>query len=717
MVASVDVRGKVLLKGEPVQGVVVTALSTSSFKTKTNASGSFRFASLPIKTGENDTTVYQIKISTGIFSKSYLLEVGADQLGKRINLPNTILPSGQIELTVTDGVDPIEGAILEFGISGGESERIITPSNGKYMSSENLRKATYVVSVSKSGLLVPQNTIRLELPSDTTLLRYNVVLPYRQLPVTKILADAKTEVAVVHKPEYNASKSSGILYYKKASQNQFLQVSMTKTGDTLQAEIPALYFTEDITFYTSITDSAQNNTYLSSQKTITPLASGILTNIRVTPTLSGQTLRVGETYNLELFVRDGINKSLEDRFNGDDGDGYIVWENLTDSSGLKIISKQGTRAQLVAEKPGNYTLKVTANLDGSLVSKNIDMNVSAIPLKTISVSIPAKQLSNSTTHLFGYSAIDTSGNSVLLGESLKWTINPAPMGTVDSRGVFTPASNSHFGTFSVTVSDSISGLKGISDQVELVARVEPDKEYVLTNGLGLELSIPAGAIEVSSQVSLAETRPADTKKYVFAQGGDVSYTVGERIYQLSFSGSELKKPAQLTLPEDTTISELHTGARSIAQFNFTTLQWEILESLVPKTVSQGSGTVIIEKLGQFAVLAANEPLGIKHAAVLPSPFSPGIAPVKIGYWLDTSFPPAKVSIKIYNLRGELVRTLFEDELQQPGRYGSSTSNREITWDGLTDNGNMARNGRYIVQIVAKDQQDEVVELLQVVLIK
>lgn len=91
--------------------------------------------------------------------------------------------------------------------------------------------------------------------------------------------------------------------------------------------------------------------------------------------------------------------------------------------------------------------------------------------------------------------------------------------------------------------------------------------------------------------------------------------------------------------------------------------------------------------------------------------------MKIGYWLDTAFPPAKVTIKIFNIRGELVRTLLENDLQQPGRYGSQSSTKEILWDGLTDAGNMARNGRYVVQISAKDQQGEDVQLLQVILIK
>ena len=138
-----------------------------------------------------------------------------------------------------------------------------------------------------------------------------------------------------------------------------------------------------------------------------------------------------------------------------------------------------------------------------------------------------------------------------------------------------------------------------------------------------------------------------------------------------------------------------------------------------KSVSgfNSAGSVEVTSLGQFAVLAENEPLGIKYAAVLPSPFSPDIAPLRLGYFLNTAFPPAKVNIRIFNIKGELVRTLLEDDLQQPGRYGSASSLQELTWDGLTDGGNLARNGRYVIEIRAKDQQDEKVKLLQVVLIK
>jgi hypothetical protein len=716
--ASVDVRGIVRYKGDGVQGVSVEALSGSAFNATTNSSGQFRFATLPIKTGSTDTTVYQIKVKSGLFTKSYTLALSANDIGKRRNVPTTNLPSGQINLLVTDGVKPLEGATLEFGISGGESNEIVTGVDGTFSSDDNLRKATYVVSVSKSGYLIPRNTIKIPLPSDTTVVQNEVVVPFRQLAVTKILADEETAVNVINPVGYDNSAVSGELFYKKASQTQFQKVTMTQSGDTLTASIPAINSTEQVTFYSSISDSNAANTFVSNQRTITPLASGILTNVRLTPSVNGQTLRVGESYNLEMLVRDGVNKSLADKFEGENALGEVTVTNLSDSTGIELASTSGTFIRLKALKSGAYKLRASAKLNGSNVSANVTFTVSEVPLQSIVVNAPAKQLDNSAVHVFSYSALDTTGRTVLLGESLEWNIQPSNFGTIDNRGVFTPTANTFLGSFVIAAKDSVSGLIGSSDQVDLVANVKPDEAYTLTNGGGLELQLPAGSVDFTSRIALTETNPPPSKKFVFAQGSDQSYTVGDRIYVFSFSGSELKSTAQLTLPVDTTISELNTGDREIARFNFTTLQWEVFDDIIAKNKLAGlAGTVSTERLGQFAVLAANEPLGIRNAAVLPSPFSPDIAPVKIGYWLDTAFPPAKVSIKIFNIRGELVRTLLENDLQQPGRYGSRSSEKEILWDGLTDAGNLARNGRYVVQITAKDQQGEDVQLLQVILIK
>ena len=713
----VTVRGYVRLKGEPVKDLQVTAQSASSFTATTNSNGQFTFQ-LPLKEGANDTTVYQVKVTSGVFSKSYLLSLTTADVGKNKTVSTTHLPSGKIQLSVSDGVSPISGAEINFGILGGEAETEITGDDGIYSSEENLRKAKYVVSASKEGYLYPSKTITVDLASDTTILERDVYLPYQQLSVTEILADQKTEVQVVNTAGYDNSKASGVLYYKQASVAQYTAVNMTKVGDSLRAELPVFGSVEEVTFYTAITDSSRNNTYLSSETTIAPLASGILSNIRITPTLTGQTIRAGDSYNLELFVRDGINKSLEDKFVGDTALGEVTWSVLTEESGIKLTEEEGTSVKLQATKAGTFKIKVAVNLEGKTITQSLDLEVTSIPIKEISVSSPAKQVANSNTHLFSYSAIDTTGGSVILGENLQWNVVPATAGSINSSGVFEPISENAIGSFSIQVVDPVSDVHGTSDVVELIAQIEPDKEYTLTDGNGLEVSIQEGSVDVPSQLSLGETTPPKTKKFVFAQGTDVSYTVADKIYVLSFSGSDLKKNATLSLPEDSSLA-LNEGAKEIGYFNFTTLQWEILDKQSAKSSSgvNSAGSVAVTSLGQFAVLAENEPLGIKYAVVLPSPFSPDIAPLRLGYFLNTAFPPAKVDIRIFNMKGELVRTLLEDDLQQPGRYGSASSLKELTWDGLTDAGNLARNGRYIIEIRAKDQQDEKVKLLQVVLIK
>ena len=736
----VDVRGRVLLRSTGFEGASIRAQSSTSITTLSDANGNYRFGTLPISIEEDDSTTYQFTISSGVFSKTYTRVIKPDQVTQQIVLPDTYVPSGQITIRVNDGKDPLPGTELVFGVSGGQSQKIITGNDGVYASESNLKEAEYTVSLFKEGYLYPENTIRISLDSDTTVLDSTFSLPYVQLPVGDILADQSTAVSVVSPAglQLDNTTVSAQLYYRVGSTGSFQSLSMQAIDggefhgvfgqsagvDTLRATIPVLGGVEPITLYTSVRDIEKEITYQSNQETITPLASGILSTVRITPGLKGKKIRLGDTYDLRVDLRDGINTSLQDKFEGDTTEGSVEWSLINNSSGIRLSTLEGTQTTLETLAAGTYQFRVITEYNGTSISETIDVEIQSMPIDSVVVSRPAKQISNASTHLFGYTAIDTSGSSVILGNSLEWKVNPNTVGTVDNRGVFTPTNNSTIGSFTVEVTDPVSGIQSKSDVVELVARILPEETYTLTNGSGMQLSLPEGSVEIPSQLSLGETTPPTTKKFVFAQGTDVSYTVSDLIYILSFSGSPLMKEAVLTLPDDTTMT-FNTGIREIGRFNFTTLQWELLEATQAKhsTVSmlrnnvESAGTVSISTLGQFAVMVENEPLGIKYAAVLPSPFSPEIAPLRIGYWLDSAYPPVKVDIQIVNMKGELVRTLLEDDLQQSGRYGSASSQKELLWDGKTDSGMWARNGRYIIQIKAKDQSAEVVKLLPVVLIK
>jgi hypothetical protein len=76
----------------------------------------------------------------------------------------------------------------------------------------------------------------------------------------------------------------------------------------------------------------------------------------------------------------------------------------------------------------------------------------------------------------------------------------------------------------------------------------------------------------------------------------------------------------------------------------------------------------------------------------PNPFNPT---TKIKYTVGTSQArSAVVSLRIYNVLGQLVRTLV-DEPKHPGSY-------EVRWDGRDEDGNEVASGIYFYKLQAGD---------------
>jgi len=730
----VTISGSVRLKGKGVANVKVSAISTSTYETVTSSNGSFRFLNLPVSSEANDTTVYQIQYNSGLFTKSALIRLSRTSIGTTQTMPVVNLPSGQIQLSISNGVEPLSGVQMKFGISGGTLVDFITDETGLYASLDNLRSANYLVSLFKEGFMIPDRTISIQLASDTSQLVRPIFLPYTQKGVSQILADRPTTVTVINVPEYNNSRSSGTLFYKTESQSAYSRVPLIRTTDSLYAQIPAIESEQSVSFYTVVNDTSRNNIYRSSETSIIPLASGILKTIRINPTLDQQTLRLGDSYSLRLVTRDGVNQSLADKFLGDEATGSVTWEILSGgTSNAEFLNQNGVDIQFKPEQVGAYKIKVAANLNGASYSRTINVTISEVPIKEIQVSRPSPRARNSASHLFSFSAFDTTDTKMLLGNSVNWSVEPREIGTITAAGLFTPTDLFTIGSFTAVLKDSISGIDGVSGAVDVFAVVNPEEAFLLTDNEGLILEIPANTIPAEAEISVRKIQPEKTKKFVFAKGTETSYTVSETVYSFNYSGSELQSPISLTLPVDNSLS-LFNGGRQLGRFDNRDLEWEIItdEFLATAPLFKGSSnqyTAVEENptelrsssimdFGQFAVLVANESLGLDHLVVLPTPFSPTIAPVKIGYFLSTAFPPATVNIKVYNMRGELIKNVLENDLQQPGLYGSATKGlKEITWDGTTNTGELVRNGRYIIEVKAKDQEKEVKKIIQVVVIK
>ncbi|MBN1155506.1 fibronectin type III domain-containing protein [candidate division KSB1 bacterium] len=78
----------------------------------------------------------------------------------------------------------------------------------------------------------------------------------------------------------------------------------------------------------------------------------------------------------------------------------------------------------------------------------------------------------------------------------------------------------------------------------------------------------------------------------------------------------------------------------------------------------------------------------------PNPFNPIRESTSLHYSLSKS---ATVTLKIFNIKGELIRTILEN------RYKIEGQHHEDSWDGRDDNGLYVQNGSYFCEIRASSQ--------------
>ncbi len=705
------------------EGVKVTANGQSTLTTTTNASGNFVFPSAPIRTGESDTTTYEVTVSGADFAtQRRILNIPSSQAGETVGVDNFLLPSGQITLTVTDGTEPLPGVSVTLARPGGQSREKVTGSDGQIVSESRLPSGTYRVSASKEGYLNPASTaLEYELQTDTSRLETTLSLPYRHIPPDSVRADQDTEFDITFEPETSVSEATATLFYKQASAQTYEDTVMTEVDASFTGVLPAQFSVSELEYFVQVKDEEAGITYTSPERTIKPLAAGILSSARLTPSLNDSRLRIGDAYDVELLLRDGLSESVEEEFVGEEAIGKVSWSLDDPSAGtIRFPDEQdSTRVEILFEEVGQYRLDIQAQLRGSFVDRSATVQVADPELKEVSVSSPTSRLSNQAggTQL-SVSAVDTTGANVLLGEKLAWSASPEEVATVSETGFLSVVDSTFIGPVTVNAKDTQTDLES-TQRVKIYATVDGQTDVTLRGKNGTEFTLPAGAVSFPAEVGLASGTQAPPKKHVRPLGTDQRYKVADDIRKFTFRadqslpGDSLQQDAILSFRSPPSL-RLHEGERRIGWFDKAEARWQM------QPTEKNGGRLrssSVRQFGEYAVMTQNRPLDVREVSVLPNPFSPEVSPLKIGYFLDTTDPPAEVTIRIFNVRGELVRTLLDDDLQNPGRYGSRTGVKEVTWNGMTDGGLKARNGRYIIEIKARDQTGVVTERVQVVLVK
>ena len=337
-----------------------------------------------------------------------------------------------------------------------------------------------------------------------------------------------------------------------------------------------------------------------------------------------------------------------------------------------------------------------ASLSGGGEMVNVDFVMEKVTIETICINGP-KDIPTTEPSQFSYVALTTDGRQALIEP--EWSVDKydAVANLTDTGKLRVKAD--YIGPLKLIVRDRFSGVEGFLHISALHHVTSTSSEMTLKNYGGASLYLPAQCMERPAQLRLSYPLLPEAMRNMS------KYTLVGKAYEFYPIGVKLPQEATVILP----IPEHALGQNCLmAHWRSEKLRWETLGG---QMIGTDAVELKTQELGRFVLQSESEPLGITNVSFLPNPFSPITGPLKISYDLSsdqTSRP--YVTIKLYNLAGDLIRTLVDNEPRIKGA-------QEEEWDGMTDAGGAALNGRYVVQMEAKDRSG-VRELLKtVVLIK
>jgi hypothetical protein len=603
---------------------------------------------------------------------------------------------------------------------------LITDENGYVSTDSTLHTGTYSVKItppsSGSDTYLAPNSYTIQFSqlssiSDTKILP----LKFNHSQIIPVSSLENISMTLTKAPNYT---DPVILHYKDL-QNVWREITMNSgsTNTELTASIPAQNRSGNIEFY-FVSESQTNGLTYSSQNEpdqwlIT--AAGIISanNSSLTP---GNSLI---TFNQRLRITADINDELENSLNElIDANGEVIW-TLADSTLGELSSVQGSKRSIDFISPLNAENYAQNLVNAKVKLNDITINLSAsVTIKEMRLSEifidGADEVSNSIINNY-YRVIAKSDSGEVM------TISPNVQSILEEQGSitvngdlikFTPK-NDFIGIVALKVSASdpnhsdimVENEKRISVYKLITPQTPAD---TLFTGLGCNLYLPEGMLSNgTANIYINHVQVSPVQQY------GTAYDVEGKVFHTLSSGNpnfNFKPGISFDV-----VSAENLSSKTIATWDFDRMQWIHLVS----QLNRSDSSVLVEEIpgwGQFALLSPSLALGLYDLKLLPNPFTPhdqigSNSGLQISFKIaskNTRYP--KVTCKVYNLNGSLVRTIVNQKAFLKGEYniGESTS---LYWDGRTDDHRMARNGRYVIHLVVEDAKDRKEYVKPVVLIK
>ncbi|MCU0633886.1 MAG: Ig-like domain-containing protein [Gemmatimonadaceae bacterium] len=210
---------------------------------------------------------------------------------------------------------------------------------------------------------------------------------------------------------------------------------------------------------------------------ITPIPVGT-----VTPSLPRPIIRIGETLQAAVVVRDSANN--------------IVTRPVTWTSGTPATATISATGLITAVAPGTTTL--TATSEGR--SGTVQLTVTPIPVTSVTVNVPRTTIRQGETLQATTTLRDSLGATVT--RPVTWSAAPTAIGTVSATGLLTAVAP---GT--VTVTATSEGVNGTAEITVTAAPVATVTVTVPRTGIRIGESIQATAVLRDSLGNVLTNRP------------------------------------------------------------------------------------------------------------------------------------------------------------------------------------------------------------------
>lgn len=631
-----------------------------------------------------------------------------------------ILASIQIFLT-EDGETPISDA--KISISNSEQSRTyLTNQEGLISTDSSFHTGDPIsIDISKSSENSTQfiNPLPFQILfnqlKDTTL---NITLPLKfdRHEIDTIGAKESIDIYLSKQPDYGGEVA---LVYTNLNGNKNEIIMSAHSENLLSASVPAQMKSGTVQFHFTSRNDQENIVYSNENKPFKwPINSkGILSSQYSKIFPSEPRFAFNDSVVFELKIKDDLGNSLNDQINTR---GNVEW-SLSDSTIGQLIDIPESNTSIAfksfeSEKQGK--IKAFVRLDGVNISLSTSIEIKRMRLAKVNIDGP-EEISNQNSAFLTVSTISDSGWKMTLPISVEAIDSGKGEIVKEEGGLRYYPDTSYIGNLKIGVSatdnnydTTIYVQKEISVYQEITSK---SSSRTIDSGEECSLNIPPNMLRSEGTARLYLTvipeTPAIKSKTITQELETMVYNVNS-----DKSLSAFNKLPGINFDIN---SEGH-----IAFWNNDNLSWEVID---PDNLGKNIQvqTLSLEEIPgwqEYGVVAPSLPLGIHKLRLAPNPFTPfdnvgNNKGLQIMFELtsDKSRYPS-VTAKIYNLRGSLVRTIADNKAMLKGNYQGGVS-KTLYWDGTTDNGKIARNGRYLLHIIIKDSSGKKEYLESVVLIK